>query len=325
MSDWETILTMLENNSRQILYQPLLNQLTGHALASLLLQQILYRWRQNGRTPFYKFAAPCRHVSYKAGDSWQEELAFSRTEFETARRRIGMKISRSKKKQTEQSSTISLVTYWTDNQRLTWYALNEPLMAKRLHALVEAGKLPDSGNADNLQYPSNAGNRQYLSNGGKLQYLSNAEKPHLLMQESCISFITESPTEKTTKREDTPAISPKNPSGKANGRQAADERCHHPAIAGWRNVASRYPGKQNWDLIIQRLGERPNLERLQRVMTGWLGSGYRPDNVLGILDWYDREQTRPTGIGEGTAVSPTTKPDVNVGLVPTSPLVGGRF
>lgn len=41
MSDWETILAMLGNHSRQILYQPLLNQLTNHVLASLLLQQVL--------------------------------------------------------------------------------------------------------------------------------------------------------------------------------------------------------------------------------------------------------------------------------------------
>jgi hypothetical protein len=316
MSDWETILTMLETHSRQILYQPLLNQLTGHALASLLLQQILYRWGQNERMPFYKFAAPCGHAAYKTGDSWQEEMGFSRTEFETARRRIGAKISRSKKKQAGQPSVVSLVAYWTDNRRLTWYALNEAYMAGKLRELADVGKLSGSGNAGIRQYPSNA---------GTLHYLSNAEKPHLLMQDSRISFITESPTEKTTKREDAPAISPQNLPEKQNGRQAADERCHHPAIAGWRNVASRYPSKQNWDLIIQRLGEQPDLDRLQRVMTGWLGSGYRPDNVLGILDWYDQDQTRPAGIGEVTAVSLTTKPDVNVGLVPTSPLVGGRF
>lgn len=148
---------MLENNSRQILYQPLLNRLTGHALASLLLQQILYRWGQNGRTPFYKFAAPCGHAAYKPGDSWQEELAFSRTEFETARCRIGVKISRRKGKQTEWPSAISLVTYWTDNRRLTWYALNEARLAEKLHALTETGKPPDSDNAGSLQYPSNAG------------------------------------------------------------------------------------------------------------------------------------------------------------------------
>ena len=106
MSDWETILTMLGNHSRQILYQPLLNQLTGHVLASLLLQQILYRWGQNGRTPFYKFAAPCRHAAYKMGDSWQEELGFSRTEFETARRRIGVKISAVKQKKNSPQASV---------------------------------------------------------------------------------------------------------------------------------------------------------------------------------------------------------------------------
>ena len=318
MSNWETILAMLGNNGRQILYQPLLNQLTGHVFASLLLQQILYRWGQNGRTPFYKFAAPCRHAAYKTGDSWQEEMGFSRTEFETARRRIGMKISRCKGEQIDQTS--SLVAYWTDNRRLTWYALNEAIMANRLHELVAVGKLPDSGNAEIQQCSANTGTLQQLSNAGSPQELRNAGKPHLALQDSRISFITESSTEKTTKRENALSTSSMNLSGKPT-----DKRSHHPAIAGWRKIARRYPSKQNWNLIIQRLGDQPDLERLQRVMTGWLGSGYRPDNVLGILDWYERDQVRPVRSGEETAVSSTTKPTANIGLTPATQLVGGRF
>ncbi len=121
---------MLETHSRQIMYQPLLNQMTQHVLASILLRQILYRWGQSGRAPFYKFAAPCGHAAYRPGDSWQEELGFSRTEFETARRRIGVKIARGKG--LPEGQAAGLVTYWTDNRRLTWYELNEPLMALQL-------------------------------------------------------------------------------------------------------------------------------------------------------------------------------------------------
>lgn len=317
------ILAMLGNNGRQILYQPLLNQLTGHVFASLLLQQILYRWGQNGQTPFYKFSAPCRHAAYKTGDSWQEEMGFSRTEFETARRRIGTKISRGQHKKMVQAA--NLVTYWTDNRRLTWYALNEALIVEKLRSLVEGKKMVVSGNAGILQHSANAKTHQHLCDAGNLQFIENAEKPRLEVQKSCNSFIAKSPTEKTTKREDTPLISPPNLSGQPNGRNPTDERSHHPAIAGWKNITRRYPGKQNWDLIIQRLGDHPDLERLQRVMTGWLGSGYRPDNVLGILDWYERDQIRPMGFEGGTAVSPTAKPNVNIGLTPATPLVGGRF
>lgn len=233
------ILAML-GNGRQILYQPLLNRLTGHVLASLLLQQILYRWGQNSRSPFYKFSAPCRHAAYKTGDSWQEEMGFSRTEFETARRRIGIKISRSKGEQIGQTS--SLVAYWTDNRRLTWYALNETVIAKQLYALDAAGPLSNSGNAEIQQCPANAETLQQLSNAGNPQYFRNAEKPHLALQDSRISFIAESSSEKTTKREDALSTSSTNFSGKPT-----DKRSHHPAIAGWRTIARRYPAKQNWD------------------------------------------------------------------------------
>ena len=193
MTDWQDISTTLVEHSRQIIYHPLLNQITDHVLASILLQQILYRWGQNGAMPFYKFAAPCNHFACRAGDSWQEELGFSRTEFETARRRIGVKISRGQQKKVVQET--SLVTYWTDNQRLTWYALNEALLAKKLQAFTNVGKLRNSGNAETLQYLNNAETMQDLGNAEKLQ-LGNAEKLHLEMQDPNISLVTERSTEK---------------------------------------------------------------------------------------------------------------------------------
>jgi hypothetical protein len=60
-------------------YRPCWNLLTGSPLASILLQQIAFRWQRHGRKPFYKYAAPCD--STRLGESWQEELGFSLVQF----------------------------------------------------------------------------------------------------------------------------------------------------------------------------------------------------------------------------------------------------
>jgi hypothetical protein len=77
-------IALLADDKEMITYRPKLNQLTGSVVATILLQQIIYRWVRSNRHPFYKFGAPCAHPNYKPGDSWQEEIGISRSELETA-------------------------------------------------------------------------------------------------------------------------------------------------------------------------------------------------------------------------------------------------
>lgn len=57
-------------------YRKELNKISGGALESIFLVQILYWFEQSGGE-FYKFREPCEHELYKEGDSWTEELGFS--------------------------------------------------------------------------------------------------------------------------------------------------------------------------------------------------------------------------------------------------------
>lgn len=57
-------------------YRKELNEISGGALESIFLAQILYWFEQSGGE-FYKFREPCEHELYKEGDSWTEELGFS--------------------------------------------------------------------------------------------------------------------------------------------------------------------------------------------------------------------------------------------------------
>lgn len=246
---------------RTIAYYPSLNQLTGSILASLLLQQIVYWWESQEQQPFYKFSAPCQHPAYRLGDSWQEELGFTRTEFETARRRLGRKIQRGDEKNALRFG--SLVLYWTDRQRLTWYELNKPLLQAKLQELSTTGSPRSTSNAEKVQYQEMEDNRS--------------------------SFLTKKIQRKTTENGTTHNSTP---ISSGNGLAVV---ATHPAIQAWREAMTRYPRKQCWPLIAKRLGDQPNQELLASVVTEWIAAGYRSDNVTGILDWYESRKLSEKG------------------------------
>ena len=123
----------------QISYRPILNHITGGLEQTILLQQIIFRWDNAGRKPFYKFKEECDHKLYKNGDSWLEELGFTRRQFDRAlngsknkegeavQRGIGHKVKAGKPKKRD-----VFVYYWTGMDRLTYYEINEPFLAKKL-------------------------------------------------------------------------------------------------------------------------------------------------------------------------------------------------
>jgi len=121
-------LDLIADDYQMISYRPRWNKVTGSVNATILLQQIIYRWVNHGRRPFYKFQEPCEHPACRPGDSWCEELGFSRYEFQGARKLIAVKT-----KQT--IAPDAFVSYWMDGQRKTWYALNETAVVKALSDL----------------------------------------------------------------------------------------------------------------------------------------------------------------------------------------------
>lgn len=128
-------------------YRKELNLVTGWATASILLQQMIY-WSSRSN-PFYKFQAPCNHELYAIGDSWQEEMGFSRSEFEKAIKCIGTRINKGDKKSEIAAKDIpqSMILYWTDRNRVTWWELNVPLVNKMVEkCLDESARLSNAVN-----------------------------------------------------------------------------------------------------------------------------------------------------------------------------------
>ena len=155
-----------------VLYRPRFNFFTGNLKASLLLQQIFYWWKTMNYKPFYKFKEPCKDERYGVGDSWTEELDFTVNEFDSALKKIAVKIKRGTHK--AELRKHSLVIYWTDSTRLTWYALNRSIFYTLIGIAYDYPEL-----LINKEYPTyldKTGISVYLGKPEMLSYLDKLRK-----------------------------------------------------------------------------------------------------------------------------------------------------
>lgn len=121
---------MLAGEFRAISYRPELVEIAGSVTSAILLQQITYWASRSSWREFFKFRAPCQHDDYRTGDSWTEELAFSAHEFDSALRKIAVKVTKGRSKTAAMEN--SLVVFWTDSSRKTYFLLNRQLLEERL-------------------------------------------------------------------------------------------------------------------------------------------------------------------------------------------------
>jgi len=77
-------------SARLIPYHKAYKEFCGSVLATILFEQLEY-WTNLYEDGFYKALGPCEKYGwYRTGDSWLEELGFSRYEFKTAFAHIGI-------------------------------------------------------------------------------------------------------------------------------------------------------------------------------------------------------------------------------------------
>ena len=151
-------LTLMGLDDRKIIgYRPKLNAEVGSVLSTIVLCQAMY-WAQHFGNPFYKFIEPCKHSNYRKGDSWVEELGFTRHEFQFAIKRIGQKLS---KKNAEIDYGV-FIWYWTDMSRVTWYQVNWKRVNEAFDAVYPVN--PESGYTKIQKVDiRNAEKRQYVN------------------------------------------------------------------------------------------------------------------------------------------------------------------
>lgn len=168
------MIDLLKEDNHVISYRLSLRKITGDVLSAILLQQMLFRYGTNDGK-FYKFKEPCNHRLYKKGDSWVEELGFSRKEFDNALKRIATKLTRGSKRQTAiyGDSLNNLILYYTDADRVTWYEVNEMLLMRLI--------LQNDENSGPLQQPDNNDSWSKVPKG---LYLESAERDFTYITET---------------------------------------------------------------------------------------------------------------------------------------------
>jgi hypothetical protein len=108
-------------------YRPDLRKFCGSISATVLFQQLLFRFRKRDCKPFYKFMKPSPdHNAYQQGDSWAEEIEISAEEFRTAFDKIGMRYPTKSAfyKKSDPFEGKFFASYVDKRTNMTWYFVN---------------------------------------------------------------------------------------------------------------------------------------------------------------------------------------------------------
>ncbi len=112
-----------------IKYNPALRAKCGSQNAALLFDRLEY-WFSKKKTEFYKFIEPCDHPLCREGDTWKEELGFSKKVFRSAFDKIGIRY-KSKTEFEKESDPFKgkLFAYYQDRQtKKTIFVRNNSLL-----------------------------------------------------------------------------------------------------------------------------------------------------------------------------------------------------
>ena len=118
----DILLQVLADDKKLIAYRKELNKFTGSVTATILLQQLIFHSSQKNYKSFYKFIEPCNNELYRTGDSWTEELGFTKNEFNTAYKKL---------------QKLGIVTKKININRVTFYQLNKSILGKAIMSIYE--------------------------------------------------------------------------------------------------------------------------------------------------------------------------------------------
>jgi len=301
MNDLEQLwLRTISDDPKMIAYRPRLRSLAGSITATILLQQIVYRWTNNDFQPFYKYKEPCDADDCRPGDSWCEELGFSREEFDSALKRIAQKVSRNVAK-----DESKFVWYWTMPDRKTWYDVNYVTLCKAAIPLYVKRETPStqSGNPSlDLLYTKNTSKKttkrveELIPDAATLPPSPTVAHPPPSLIDRAIELADkESFDPPSSKPSSLPSSKPK-----PRPKPATTPRCdgrkfqggYIPAGTGTTPVEVYYESFSINEAKLSAPNEDdltsacPDLDRLRSVLTAYRRSNYRKGNVQLILDWY---------------------------------------
>ena len=151
-----------------IKYNPQLSRYFGSQNATILFDRLEY-WFSKKQSQFYKFIEPCDHPLCKEGDTWSEELGFSKKVFRTAFDKIGVRYrSKTEFENEEDPFKGKFFAYYQDRQtKKTIFVRNDQIVSdlyKKLKSLLS--EKPGLIKKDAKNNDGAGGNQKSLSSKG---------------------------------------------------------------------------------------------------------------------------------------------------------------
>lgn len=73
---------------------------------------------------------------------------------------------------------------------------------------------------------------------------------------------------------------------KLKRRRVRDPRAGHKAVISVKNLIKMFPPRDQWNSIVEVLGDEPDVNKLAICYLEWSGRGYNKMNFNWITDWY---------------------------------------
>lgn len=177
-----------------------LRPLAGSVTAAILWQQLDY-WFAKHPDGFYKFLEPCDHAAYHPdrGESWIEELGFSKDEFRTAFDKIGVRHStktqylKAADHSFEKNGKVYFFCSYHDNKTgLTWYFRNHFVVDNAINSLLYAANRESQFAGNRESQSLQIGNPDLYGSG--IPICTNRESRFALNTETTTEITTETTT-----------------------------------------------------------------------------------------------------------------------------------
>ena len=275
------ILTLFRNN---VPYIKELRQLSGSVTASILMQQLDY-WFEKKPGGFYKFLEPCENNElYKTGDSWTEELGFSKYEFKTAFEKIGVsyKSKNEFKKAMEKGDPFQGKFYccYVDKMKyITVYYRNHELLDLELDKLLNSVSEESSFTVSEETLFREIKKVDLRENEVKAMNLKgentipvNEESRFTVSEETCFRYNRDYNTEKeTTVRDEKKSSDSKNEKTKKEDyrRHSQNENIRTKEVEqAWKECGLaeyKYTPVENMNIAIKTFGLVEVVKAIQRI------------------------------------------------------------
>lgn len=188
--------------ANSIPYIKALRTICGSVTASILFQQLDFRWAQATGEELYKFLEPCDHPKCRPGDDWCSELGFSAEEFLSAFAKIGVRYSSKTSWQravqggsefTKENGSVALYcSYFDRNLGLTFYRRNHPVADAAINSITHPSETGKVGlrETDNhgLQKPGKSVYRNRESRFANKEADNTQIPPHIVRTEKRKKF-----------------------------------------------------------------------------------------------------------------------------------------